>query len=103
MTKEEIRAILKMDNIKVTKVDNGYGVKPSYNYTCERYSSKPRTITLDQDNHYGIKVFMLSINDTPITNVWGKTLYWETKEDAVSDIIAMFNNQMPSRSYTMVI
>lgn len=94
MTAKELRQC----GIKIELVDNGYREPKTYKYTHE---SRKAVITIDKDNFFGIKSYVMEINGKEATNFFGKTLRWETLEEAQSDVVEIFNGNMPKHSYTM--
>ncbi len=87
---------LKKLGIEITKIDNGYGVNPSYEYKLGL-----NKIILDKENNYGTAEFVLSVDDNLLRNPFGKVLFWATKEEALDDIVDMLvNMKMPSRCHS---
>lgn len=91
---------LKEVGITRTKKDNGYGVPTTYQYSREGAKT---VIEVDKDDVYGIKCYVASVNDRLLTNFIGKTLYWETLDDAQEDVHNMLLGDMPKLAYTMSI
>lgn len=91
MTKTQLR----LNGIEVNKIDNGYRVSPSYEYTVGN-----KSVVMDKEDHYGIKCFTLSINDNVLTNFFGKRLYWENREDALRDAVRILYGKMPENYHT---
>lgn len=96
MTAKELKA----SGITRTKVDNGYRVAPTWQYSREGVTT---VIELDKDDVYGTKCYVASINGRLLTNFLGKTLYWENQNAAQDDIYNMLLGMMPKFAYTMSI
>lgn len=96
MTIKELRA----SGITRTRIDNGYRVSPTWQYSKEGVDT---VIELDKDDVYGIKCYVASIDGRLVTNFLGKTLYWENQSAAQDDICNMLLGMMPKFAYTMSI
>ena len=86
--------------INEEKIDNGYRQPKTLRYT--RQNSKA-IIEIDSDNYFGEKCYVMTINGRLAENFFGKTLFWQTLEQAKKDIVRIFYNQMPCEYYTMTI
>ena len=84
--------------INEEKIDNGYKVPKTLQYTKENSKA---VIEIDKDNLYGIKCYVMTINGKLAENFFNKTLFWDSLEEAKSDMIRIFMNQMPVNCHTL--
>lgn len=88
---------LKQFGIFCEHIDNGYGVAKTLKFT---HKSKDIVITVDKDDWYGIKCYVMEVNGKEIQNFFGKTLRWYNLDDIKEDVLRIFNGDMPKNSFT---
>lgn len=88
---------LKKLGIKHESVDNGYQVPKTHRFTKD---DSKLVIDVDKEDYFGLKSYVISVNDELLTFYNGKVLNWDTMEDALDDVAKIFDGKFPTKFYT---